>query len=82
MKTANTENPRKNNYFLALVTIDDSKKKTYDIVYTAKTYDTCYNFFKENFSSSVYGSIQRYGDFIREGVPARTLIDFKNPKIY
>jgi hypothetical protein len=82
MKKDNAENPRKNNYFLTIISFNDDGKKSYSIVYTAKDYDTCYNFLKDNFSGSIYTSILRYGDLIRNGVDAHSLINFQNPVVY
>ena len=77
-----SENPRKNNYFATIVSFDNDNKKKYELAYTSKNYDDCYNFLRDNFASDVYSSVKRYNELLKAGVPAAEMVNFKNPKIY
>ena len=77
------ENPRKNNYFVSIVSTDDSGKITYDkIVYTSKNVDECFKFAIENYTRSVTTSVKKYKELVALGVSENKLLEFKNPDLY
>ena len=78
----NTENPRKNNYFVSIIRHIDGKTDYNDIVFTSKKIEDCFDFTRNNYTRSVSVAIKTYSEMIRAGVEAKKMIDFKNPKIY
>lgn len=84
MKNKNTaENPRKNNYFVSIVTLNDAGKITYDnIVFTSKNSEECFKFATNNYTRSVTTAVKKYSEMIALGVDPKKLTEFKNPVLY
>ena len=81
-KNLNTENPRKNNYFVSILRTVDGKLDYNDIVFTSKNIEDCFDFARNNYTRSVSVGVKSYTELVKAGVLAKKLIDFQNPKIY
>lgn len=81
-KNLNTENPRKNNYFVSILQTIDGKLDYNDIVFTSNSVDACFDFVRNNYTRSVSVGVKSYTELVKAGVPERKMIDFQNPKIY
>jgi hypothetical protein len=81
-KNLNTENPRKNHYFVSIIRQVDGKPDYNDIVFTSKKVEDCFDFARNNYTRSVSVAVKTYSEMLKAGVAPRKMIDFQNPKIY